>query len=880
MRKENSKKEIIDAINYIKGSIIFANPRYEWIIPLITKTLDDDLCNSDINDLVDSFLTKKKTKSKQVSSSQPAPQIVTDDGGEDSDVGIKKIKSIDKISNIGLLDVEDPIELKDGLNVFYGKNGSGKSTIYLGLCKVLGKNKRICSNIATESNESCCQITFEGSNGNDYALEWNSADENEESKVMIFDSLISNYIVDQDQENQFKIAHLKMEYFSFLYDLYQRVEGKLNLELNRLNIEYTALEQVLVEKVPSVFEGDFDWNEKKIKNLDFTKEDEEKLGGLNRQIKVLEKDNPEAVVRNIGNALEETESILSVFGGSDEEENEDGETEYLWELYYDRPYFEEVNKQIEKYNKVRKAFEKSGKNKISSLIPPEWIDDDIWEAFISSSIDFLNSLDEEELEKYTDETCVYCHQPLQTKEARTLVKAYQELHEEHKEKLDEEADKLEEMSELMDECIEAVEGVSAKNTKIETEFEAIGKKGQISFDFENIKNIFQKYKTAITKAEKIKIDDADIKAIEDFWNIYEGFSDKFKTAIDKLNKDITDKDSKTKKLETKAKPLQKKKSLYENRDNILKYLKLHGLKKILNDKISDITPLRQATSSLKSAFAEESTLKEFKKCLKDEYDCFNFSPPEMWSIAPATRSGVNKRVYSIRDRRLAEIFSEGEKKLHALSDFFAQCELDKYKGVFIFDDPVNSLDEDNIEVVADRIIKLAEDGNQVIVFTHNLYFLNSVINTQKEKITKVERTNNQINLFKEIRIGETQELKDRLNKIDSRMSEFSKKKPEEIDEYDMCNIYDLMSGYLEDYIEKVYFKNVISRYRPNIRMHTLGDLKDLDTGIIDNVLKLYERTSRRGSRHSQPGEVGKPKYTELVNDVKNLKDNYKYDSKN
>ena len=91
----------------------------------------------------------------------------------------------------------------------------------------------------------------------------------------------------------------------------------------------------------------------------------------------------------------------------------------------------------------------------------------------------------------------------------------------------------------------------------------------------------------------------------------------------------------------------------------------------------------------------------------------------------------------------------------------------------------------------------------------------------------------------------------------------------------MRNVYDLMSGYLEDYVEKVYFKNVISRYRPNIRMQTLGELKDLDTSVLDNILKLYERTSRRGARHSQPGEVKKPNYTEIVSDVKELKDNYK-----
>lgn len=286
--KKPNEQEVINAIDYIKGSSIFTNPRYEWITPLVIKTLEDDLCDADINDLVDSFLSKKKVKSEPVQPNQPESQTESDD--EEEDVGIKKIKSIDKISNIGLLDVEEPIALKDELNVFYGKNGAGKSSIYLGLCKVLGKSKSICSNIATESDESCCEITIEGDDGSDYTLEWNSEDENEESRVMIFDSLISNYIVEHAQENQFRMAHLKMEYFSFLHSLYQKLESKLNQELTIINTEYEATGQVLAEKAPSVFEEDFDWDNKKIKKFDFTKKDEESLAELNRQIKVIEKE--------------------------------------------------------------------------------------------------------------------------------------------------------------------------------------------------------------------------------------------------------------------------------------------------------------------------------------------------------------------------------------------------------------------------------------------------------------------------------------------------------------------------------------------------------------------------------------------------------------
>jgi hypothetical protein len=301
-KKLEREQEIVDAIHYIKNSIIFTNSRYEWIIPLVIKTLENSLCDADIDDLVDSFFERKKSEGEDNQPSQPGPKAELENE-DNKNVVIRKIESIDKISNIGLLIVEDPIVLKDGLNVFYGKNGAGKSSIYLGLCKVLGKNKSICSNIASESNVSCCEITFKDDDGHDCTLKWNSEDENEESRVMIFDSLISNYIVEYAQENQFKMAHLKMEYFSFLHDLYKKIEIKLNQELTTINTEYEATEQVLAEKAPDAFEEDFDWDEKKIQMFDFTKKDEENLAELNSKIKILKKNDPYTVVRHIGNAL-------------------------------------------------------------------------------------------------------------------------------------------------------------------------------------------------------------------------------------------------------------------------------------------------------------------------------------------------------------------------------------------------------------------------------------------------------------------------------------------------------------------------------------------------------------------------------------------------
>jgi len=576
---------------------------------------------------------------------------------------------------------------------------------------------------------------------------------------MIFDSSISNYIVEEDQVNQFRMAHLKTEYFSFLYDLYQQVENKMRTELIILNAELQTIRGLLLEKMPFIFTEQFPEDDRKKTN--FTQQEAQQLRKLEKRIKVLEKNNAEAVLRNITNALEDVKNILSFFGNSREQYNkETGKNEFVWELYFDKSYFEGVNTQIKKYNDIKKAFENSGKKKISSLIPPDWINKKTWKDFISSSIDFLNSLTKEESKKYLGKTCPYCHQQLQTKEAKFLIKAYKELHEEHKEKLNQETRVLREMSDLMTNSINEINVIPSKNKKIEAEFENIGKEEKIDYDFESVKSVFQKHKDLIDKAQKIDVNESDIKIIHDFWDIYHNLSTEFKDAIDKLNEGILDKTNKIKDINDKANPLRQKKALYENRNNILKYLKLKKHINILNEKLSDLSALRHTTSSLKTAFAQEAPLKEFKKKLQEEYKKLRFSPPQTWNIKPITRDGINKRVYTIGDRKLADIFSEGERNLHALSDFFAQCKLDNYEGVFIFDDPVNSLDEDNIEIVAERISELVKNGNQVIVFTHNLYFLNSIINTQKEKITKVERSHNQINLIKEINIGEKQELKD------------------------------------------------------------------------------------------------------------------------
>ena len=74
-----------------------------------------------------------------------------------------------------------------------------------------------------------------------------------------------------------------------------------------------------------------------------------------------------------------------------------------------------------------------------------------------------------------------------------------------------------------------------------------------------------------------------------------------------------------------------------------------------------------------------------------------------------------------------DVLSEGEQRALGLACFLADVGGQPVKQGIIVDDPVSSLDHVRLRRVAERLVREAASGRQVIVFTHNLLFFSEVM---------------------------------------------------------------------------------------------------------------------------------------------------------
>ena len=271
----------------------------------------------------------------------------------------------------------------------------------------------------------------------------------------------------------------------------------------------------------------------------------------------------------------------------------------------------------------------------------------------------------------------------------------------------------------------------------------------------------------------------------------------------------------------------------------------------------------------------------------------------------ATKGKVYHKVAlvgAVEKRSTEEILSEGEYRAVSIAAFLADLSAWNLNQAFIFDDPINSLDQNYEENIAERLALLASE-RQVIVFTHRLAFaemLNRLIsNNNKKAKVKGEKTID-LNYIKLVRnpLGDPDyqndfskfKLDKQLNDLNGPIRQIEKAQNNgdhmtaDIMLKGLCS---KLRDIIEKSIETTLLSNIVSRYVRNISSDKIRYLKaitETDVDFIDGMMSKYSKYD-----HSQSIEkpVSLPTIDEYKNDVNSIKEWYehfkleikKYDSK-
>lgn len=153
-----------------------------------------------------------------------------------------------------------------------------------------------------------------------------------------------------------------------------------------------------------------------------------------------------------------------------------------------------------------------------------------------------------------------------------------------------------------------------------------------------------------------------------------------------------------------------------------------------------LSDLKTHAISIKATeLTEKIVSKELEAALNQEFKCLGVGNLQV-HLKSHTAKGKAYHKLALNlplAKTPADILSEGEQRAIALASFLAEVNIGGSSGGIIFDDPVSSLDHKRRERVARR---LAQEGakRQVIIFTHDLYFLNLLIEMAQQVGVAIE----------------------------------------------------------------------------------------------------------------------------------------------
>lgn len=638
-----------------------------------------------------------------------------------------KVLSLSNLENVGTVTEKGRLDfLADGLTVIYGENGAGKSSyarVLKKACRAIKQDLNIHPNAFEKSNgEGTAKIKIQKEGGEEII------------KRRVNDKpnpiLNSISIYDRDCAEAYTegkvmdIPYLPSDLRSMkqMVNEQNSIREYIQNDVNRLKEEIESLEVELDEFpqdneiYPIVNSLSPDTDLEKLSELKGLNDQEtEQLEKLEEKLSASDPKKRQKKISNLESKKSGTESIVDRLNKIDKR----------------------INKRLEKVfpnliNEIQtlKSSQKMLKEEFENTLPGTG--NEAWKTLWKAARNFsaTHAYEDEEfpvLEKDGQPAkCVLCQQPLKETGIEERYKQFDKFIEHDIEK------KLNKKRKERDAYVKKIENLKlsdvlselARNTLEENDKELTEKLDEIA-------NILSSRKDKIVKLlqdEKWegKITPITVAVKESLNSLVREYQKQIKSFNDLKRQNEKDK------LRKKINELRAKKELDKKFDAIKIITKnkqmiafLQKAREKLNSK-----PISDKVRKLGTDIADEieDELKEYLSTFRAGYLPFE--------VKGKARAGATKSEMTLETEQqlsIKDVLSEGEQNVVSLAYFLSEISHADHNGTLIFDDPVSSLDDTRRDYVASILANLSKE-RQVIVFTHDIYFM-----------TKLERNVNSLN---------------------------------------------------------------------------------------------------------------------------------------
>ena len=235
------------------------------------------------------------------------------------------------------------------------------------------------------------------------------------------------------------------------------------------------------------------------------------------------------------------------------------------------------------------------------------------------------------------------------------------------------------------------------------------------------------------------------------------------------------------------------------------------------------------------------------------------------------------------NEKIQTILSDGEQSCVAIAAFLTELATAPHNSALIFDDPVSSIDNIWQRRVAERLVEEASQ-RQVIVFSHDLVFLNNIIYaaSNNDDVTvetlSLQRVKDATGVVQPGLPWDGKSVEDRLDKLEKRTREADRKLNEDgnTEKYRLKigSIYGDLRATWERSIEDIVFSNVVNRNREYINKGNLIRVTVIDRNDCDIFYREYDKCNERTGSHDSSRQKRSEMYTkeEVLKDISTFKD--------